>query len=73
MKEKILYAITTMDVINTAEENGIRFTEKDVPFVQEKIGDYFGSKWQEAVDFALWELKDCRKSKKQKKFYGTDK
>ena len=64
MKEKILYAITTEDVINVAEEDGVCFTAKDIPFVQEKIGDYFGDKWYEAVDFALTELKNKNARKK---------
>ena len=64
MKEKILYAITTEDVINVAGEEGVCFTAKDIPFVQKKIGDYFSDKWYEAVDFALTELKNKNARKK---------
>ena len=64
MKEKILYAITTEDVKNVAEETGVSFTKKDLYFLQDKIGDYFGDKWYEAVDFALTELKNKNARKK---------
>lgn len=64
MKEKILYAITTEDVKDVAQESGIPFTKKDLPFLEGKIGDFFGSKWYEAVDHALCELKSKRARKK---------
>lgn len=55
--EKILYAITVEDVINISEEIEIDFTENDIEFVQDKIGDFMGSYWSDAVEFALQELK----------------
>ncbi len=56
-EEKILYAITVADVINVSEETEIDFTENDIEFIQEKIGDFMGSTWYDAVEFALQELK----------------
>lgn len=60
--EKILYAITVEDVINVSEEIEIDFTENDIEFIQDKIGDFMGSYWADAVEFALQELK-TRESK----------
>lgn len=56
-KRKIIYAITVQDVVNTSEEIGIDFTENDIEFIQDKIGDFMGSSWSDAVEFALQELK----------------
>ena len=56
-EEKILYAITVEDVITVSEDVEIDFTENDIEFIQDKIGDFMGSKWYEAVEFALMELK----------------
>lgn len=55
--EKILYAITVEDVVNVSEEIEIEFTENDIEFIQDKIGDFMGSTWSDAVEFALQELK----------------
>ncbi|CAN5639238.1 hypothetical protein BH20ACI4_BH20ACI4_26470 [soil metagenome] len=57
-EEKILYAITVEDVINVSEEAEIDFTENDIEFIQDKIGDFMGSTWYDAVEFALRELKN---------------
>ena len=54
---KILYAITIKDVKNISEDIGIDFTENDIEFIQDKIGDFMGSYWSDAVEFALQELK----------------
>ena len=62
-EEKILYAITVADVINVSEETEIDFTETDLDFIQDKIGDFMVSQWFDAVEFALKELK----SKDEKK------
>ena len=59
--EKILYTITVEDVMNVSEETEIGFTENDIEFIQDKIGDFMGSYWFDAVEFALEELK-TRKS-----------
>lgn len=56
-KQKILYTITVEDVINVSSQENINFTEKDLPLIQEKIGDYFGDKWQDAILYALEALK----------------
>lgn len=56
-EEKILYAITVEDLINVSEETEINFTENDIEFIQDKIGDFMGSTWYDAVEFALQELK----------------
>ena len=55
-KQKALYTITTEDVVNISSQENIPFTEKDMPFIEDKIGDYFGDKWQDAVSYALREL-----------------
>lgn len=56
-KQKILYTIMVEDVINVSSQENINFTEKDLPLIQEKIGDYFGDKWQDAILYALEALK----------------
>ncbi len=56
-KQKILYAITTDDVVNISSEENTSLTEKDLHFIEDKIGDYFGDKWQSAIEYALCELK----------------
>lgn len=55
-KQKILYAITTEDVCTVSKEEEISFAEKDLDFIQNKIGDFFGSQWQDAIKYALREL-----------------
>ena len=41
-REKILYTITTEDVRNVSDEVDISFANKDLHFIQDKIGDFFG-------------------------------
>ena len=55
-KQKMLYAITAEDVINIASQESIPFTNNDLPFIDDKIGSYFGDKWQDAIAYALNEL-----------------
>lgn len=55
--EQVLYAITFEDVVNVSEETEIDFTENDIEFIQDKIGDFMGDTWHDAVEFALEELK----------------
>ncbi len=61
-KQKILYAITVEDVIDISEQENISITEKDLSVIQDKIGDYFGDKWQDAIIYALDELKGNKQS-----------
>lgn len=61
-KQKTLYTITTEDVINISNQENIPFTEKDMSFIEDKIGDYFGDKWQDAIKYALDELNRNRQS-----------
>ncbi|PIQ93885.1 MAG: hypothetical protein COY75_05345 [Nitrospirae bacterium CG_4_10_14_0_8_um_filter_41_23] len=56
-ENKILYAISVEDVMNVSEEVNIPFDEKDLLFIEDKIGDFMGSKWSEAIEYALQELK----------------
>ena len=56
MIEIVIYAITTEDVQKVAKEENIPVTKKDIPFIEDKIGDYFRDKWQEAIEYALNEL-----------------
>lgn len=57
MKKKILYSITTDDLVNVSNEEKISFDTKDISFIGEKIGDYFGDKWHDAIEYALMETK----------------
>ena len=59
-KDKILYSITSEDVINVSEEIKISISSKDLQFIEDKIGDFFGSQWYDAVEYALTELKKVR-------------
>ena len=61
MKRKILYAITTEDIMTVSDENNIPFSEEDLPFLADKIGDFFGSQWHDAVEYALVELRSNKK------------
>lgn len=56
-KQKILYSINVEDVMNISEQENIFVTEKDLPVIKEKIGDYFEDKWPDAIEYALGELK----------------
>jgi hypothetical protein len=55
-KEKVMYAITITDILEVSEDKEINFETKDLDFLQDKIGDYMGALWYEAVEFALTEL-----------------
>ena len=57
-KQKILYAITIEDVANISRQEKIPFSEKDLPFIENILGNYFGDKWQDAIKYALNELKN---------------
>ena len=59
-KQKILYSITTEDVANVSEQENIAFTEKDLHFIEDKIGNYFADKWQDAIKYSLEELKETK-------------
>jgi hypothetical protein len=61
-KEKILYSITIEDVINVSKEIGIDFSEDDLRIIEDKIDDYMGSTWHDAIENALTELKNNNKS-----------
>lgn len=54
---RTLYAITVDDVVNVSKEINIPFSPKNLHFIEDKIGDFFGSQWYDAVDYALTELK----------------
>lgn len=60
-KEKVIYAITLTDIMEVSEDKAINFEEADLAFLQDKIGDYMGSLWYEAVEFALTELEASKK------------
>lgn len=55
-KQKILYAITVEDVVNVSNQNSTPLLERDLSFIGDKIGDYLGDKWQDAIEYALNEL-----------------
>jgi len=56
--EKILYAITVENVLNVSKESKITFTEKDIAYIENRIGNYFGGQFFDAIEFALYELKN---------------
>jgi hypothetical protein len=56
MIERVIYTITAEDVRKVAKEEHIPVTKKDMPFIEDKVGDYFREKWQEAIVYALNEL-----------------
>lgn len=60
-KQKTLYSIRTLDVINVARELGTNFEPRDFNFIEDKIGDFFGSQWHDAVEYALVELRSNKK------------
>ena len=55
-KQKTLYAITAEDVTRVAKEKHLPFSEKDLQFIEEKLGDFMGDKWYDTVLYALEEL-----------------
>ena len=57
MKKKILYAITTEDVMTVLDENKVSLSEQDLHFIADKIGDFMGDHWQGAIEYALEELR----------------
>ncbi|MDQ3635597.1 MAG: hypothetical protein M3405_13965 [Acidobacteriota bacterium] len=54
--EQILYAITIEDLKNVSEEIEMKFSESDIDKIQEKIGDFMGDIWYEAIQNALEEI-----------------
>lgn len=60
-----LYTLTTDDVRRVSGEVGISFSAKDIPVIQEHIGDYFGSQWYDAIEYALTRL-ESEKAKNEK-------
>lgn len=58
----MLYAITTEDVMTVSRENKIPFSEQDLYFIADKIGNFFGGRWYAAVEYALEELKRSKQS-----------
>lgn len=59
-KEKVIYAITSEDVVNVSNEINISTSSEELPFIKDKVGDFFGSQWHDAVEYALIELKNNR-------------
>jgi len=57
-EEKILYSINLEDLKDVSNETNLPFSEKDIDFIKEKIGDYFANNWKEAIEYALIELKN---------------
>ena len=60
MKNKILYAITTEDVVIVSGDENISLTKQDLNFIADKIGDFFGDRWHSAIEYALEEMKRRR-------------
>ena len=66
MKEKVLYAITSEDVMNVSDEIDIPVSAKDMSFIEDKIGGFFDDQWHDAVEYALTELEDDREKRIKK-------
>ena len=50
--DKIVYSINVEDIQNVAEEQlGRELTEKEVHFVEDRLGDYID--WYDSISFAL--------------------
>lgn len=62
-KEKPIYTITSEDIMNVAKEMGISVSREDLRFIEDKVGDFFGSQWHDAIEYALMELENVRKNK----------
>lgn len=62
-KQKILYAITTEDVMNVAKEIGISVSRENLGFIEDKVGDFFGSQWHDAIEYALMKSENVKKNK----------
>lgn len=60
MREKILYRITSEDVSMVLDEDR-KFSEQELDFISEKIGEFFGDQWREAIEYALAGLDKKRK------------
>ena len=55
-KQKIIYALTMEDVLNVSKEEKLPFNLKKLPLIEEKVGDYLGNVWQNAIKYALNEV-----------------
>lgn len=62
-KEKIIYLLSVEDILTVIEDSEIRIkiNQKDIPFIEEKIGDIID--WRGAIEYALFELSNSKKSK----------
>ncbi|MBU1262745.1 hypothetical protein KKG61_02930 [bacterium] len=58
--EKVIYSLCVEDVLTIIEEKemDIQLNEKDMEFIQDKIGDIID--WRGAIEFALWELQSSK-------------
>lgn len=55
-KQKVIYALTVEDVLNISKEEKLPFHAGNLPLIEEKIGDYLGNHWYDAVEYALTEV-----------------
>jgi len=67
-KEKIIYQLSVEDIFTVIEDNElkIKIKEKDIPFIEDKVGDFMGAKWRDSIEYALFELQDSKKKIKRK-------
>lgn len=49
--QQIIYSVNIEDVLTVSDELEIKFTETDLSFIEDKVGDYID--WRGAVEFAL--------------------
>jgi len=66
--DQIIYSISIEDVLTVIEDNNLKLKIKkeDIPFIEDKIGDFMGDKWCNAIEYALLELKQSRKNSNKK-------
>ncbi|HAB53275.1 MAG TPA: hypothetical protein DCE80_14075 [Ignavibacteriales bacterium] len=66
--DQIIYSISIEDILTVIEDNNLKLEIKkeDIPFIEDKIGDFMGDKWCDAIEYALLELKQSRKNSNKK-------
>ena len=52
-KEQTLHIITMDDAKNVSSEMNIYVSERDFTFIKDKVGNFIGDKWHDAIEYAL--------------------
>jgi len=59
-KDQIIYQLSVEDVLTVAKEMKLKIKETDIPFIEDKIGNFID--WYQAIEFTLYELQNSKKS-----------